>query len=84
MKGKYWAYRDRKTKKRNFRRLWIARINAACRANGMSYSRFIAGLNAAGIELDRKVLAEMAYADEPAFKAIVDKVRESAEQKQSS
>src|SRR6186713_3343341 len=59
MKAKYWAYRDRKTRKRNFRMLWQQRINAAARANGLTYSRFIEGIKAAGIELDRKVLAEL-------------------------
>src|SRR5437762_4673168 len=54
MKGQYWAYRDRKTRKRNFRMLWIQRLNAAVRANGMTYSRFAEGLRAAGITLDRK------------------------------
>ncbi len=84
MKGKYWAYRDRKTRKRNFRQLWIARINAACRANGLTYSRFMEGLNAAQIGLDRKVLAELAATDEVAFKAIVDEVAESLKKKTSS
>ena len=73
MKGQYWAYRDRKTRKRNFRYLWIQRINAACRAHGLTYSRFIEGLNATGIALDRKVLADLAVTDEAAFKAIVEK-----------
>jgi large subunit ribosomal protein L20 len=74
MKGQYWAYRDRKTRKRNFRYLWIQRINAAARANGVTYSRFIEGLNALGLGLDRKVLADMAVTDEVSFKTIVDKV----------
>jgi large subunit ribosomal protein L20 len=73
MKGQYWAYRDRKTRKRNFRYLWIQRINAACRANGLTYSRFMEGLNSAGVALDRKVLANLAVTDETAFKAIVEK-----------
>src|SRR5258708_2878585 len=60
MKAEYWSYRDRKTRKRNFRYLWISRINAAARANGLTYSRFAEGLKAAGIELDRKILADMA------------------------
>lgn len=71
MKGKYWAYRDRKTKKRNFRSLWIHRLNAAVRAEGLTYSRFIEGLKAANIGLDRKVLADLAVSDEAAFKQIV-------------
>src|SRR6187431_3523848 len=58
-----YAYRDRRARKGEFRKLWIQRINAACRENGMSYSRFIAGLNAAGIEVDRKVLADIAITD---------------------
>jgi large subunit ribosomal protein L20 len=68
-----YAYRDRRTKKREFRKLWIVRINAACRAHGMAYSRFIAGLTKAGIELDRKALSEMAIHDEVAFKGLVEK-----------
>lgn len=74
MKGQYWAYRDRKTRKRNFRYLWIQRINAAVRANGITYSRFIEGLNALGLGLDRKILADMAVNDEATFKSIVDQV----------
>lgn len=73
MKGQYWSYRDRKTRKRNFRNLWVARINAACRANGMTYSRFIEGLAAAEIGLDRKILADIAVTDEAAFKVLIDK-----------
>jgi large subunit ribosomal protein L20 len=68
--GQY-AFRDRRAKKGEFRRLWIQRINAACRQNDMSYSRFIAGLNAAGIEVDRKILADLAVADPVAFSALV-------------
>ena len=64
--GQY-AFRDRRAKKGEFRRLWIQRINAACRLNDISYSRFIAGLNAAGIEVDRKILADLAVTDLPAF-----------------
>src|SRR6201988_246663 len=60
MKGKYWSYRDRKTRKRTFRYLWIQRLNAAARANGMTYSRFAEGLKAAEIGLDRKILADIA------------------------
>ena len=74
--GQY-AYRDRRTKKRNFRALWIQRINAAARLEGFTYSQFINGLNKAGIELDRKVLASIA-ADATGFKAVADKVRAKA------
>ncbi len=74
MKAEYWSYRDRKTRKRNFRYLWIARINAACRAHGLTYSRFMEGLTASGITLDRKVLADLAVTDEAAFKSILDTV----------
>ena len=70
-KGLRYAYRDRRAKKRNFRALWIQRINAGCRANGMTYSQFIAGLSKAGIELDRKVMAEIAATDAAAFTALV-------------
>ena len=73
MKGKYWSYRDRKTRKRNFRMLWIARVNAAARVHGISYSRFMEGIKAAGIELDRKVLSEMAIVDDAAFQGVVAK-----------
>ena len=66
-----YAYRDRKARKRQFRRLWIQRINAACRAHDMSYSRFVAGLRAAGVEVDRKVLAELAVDEPEAFAALV-------------
>lgn len=65
-----YAYTGRKLRKRDFRRLWIARINAACRANGISYSRFMASLKKAGLELDRKVLADMAVRDSAAFKEL--------------
>lgn len=74
MKGQYWSYRDRKTRKRTFRYLWIQRINAAARAEGITYSRFIEGLTALNLGLDRKVLADIAVNDEAAFKAIVAKV----------
>jgi len=67
-----YAFRDRKQKKREFRKLWIIRINAACRLNGMNYSTFMNGLNKAGIELDRKILADMAMNDATAFTAIVE------------
>ncbi len=72
--GQY-AFRDRRAKKGEFRRLWIQRINAACRLNDMSYSRFIAGLNAAGIEVDRKVLADIAITDPATFTALVEQAR---------
>ena len=75
MKAQYWAFRDRKTRKRNFRMLWQQRINAAARANGLTYSRFIEGLKAAGIDLDRKVLSDIAVKDETAFKALVAKAK---------
>jgi large subunit ribosomal protein L20 len=75
MKAGQYAYRDRRQKKRVFRALWIARINAAVREQGLSYSAFIAGLKKAAIEIDRKVLADMAVLDKPGFAAIVDKVK---------
>ena len=71
MKSLSYSYRDRKTKKRDFRKLWITRINAAARNNGMSYSRFIAGLKQGGIEINRKVLADLAVNDEKAFSELV-------------
>ncbi len=67
-----YAYRDRRQKKRDFRKLWITRINAACRLNDVSYSRFIYGLNKAGIELDRKILADMAMNDAAAFTKVAE------------
>ena len=72
-KGMQYAYRDRRTKKRNFRALWIQRINAAARMNGLTYGRFIDGLGKAGIEIDRKVLADIAVHEPDAFKALVEK-----------
>ncbi|SRR5688500_9404220 len=66
-----YAYRDRRARKGDFRRLWIQRINAACRENGTSYSRFIAGLKAAEVEVDRKILADLAVTDPGAFSALV-------------
>ena len=72
-----YSYRDRKQKKRTFRRLWIIRINAAVRAYGMSYSRFINGLKKAGIELDRKILADLAVKDSNSFTKIVDTAKAS-------
>ena len=74
-KGLQYAYRDRKTKKRNFRALWIQRINAAARLEGMSYSRLMGALHAAGIEINRKVLADLAMNHPEAFKAIVTKAK---------
>ena len=77
MKAGQYAYRDRRNKKRVFRRLWIARINAAARSHGITYSQFIAGLNKAKISLDRKVLAEIAYHDAAAFAGIVSSVQKA-------
>src|SRR6516165_8395514 len=74
-KAGQYAYRDRRVKKRNFRSLWIQRINAAARAEGFTYSQFIHGLDLAGVEMDRKVLADLAGADPAGFKAVADKVR---------
>ena len=71
-KGLTYAYRDRKTKKRNFRSLWITRINAAARINGLSYSVFMNGLKKAGVQLDRKILSDMAVNDPQAFAAVVE------------
>ena len=70
-----YAYRDRRTRKRDFRKLWITRINAATRACGLSYSRFIRGLKLADIDVDRKILAEMAVTDEAGFSALVELVK---------
>ena len=77
MKSGNYAYIGRKQKKRDFRRLWISRINAACRANGTTYSAFMNGLKKAGITLNRKMLSEIAIADEAAFKALVEKAKAS-------
>ena len=74
-KSLQYAYRDRRNKKRDFRGLWIQRINAAVREHGLTYSRFIAGLKKAGIEMDRKVLAAIAYDDAASFAEIVKKVQ---------
>ena len=74
-KGLTYAYRDRRNKKRNFRALWIQRINAAARLEGMSYSQLMGGLHKAGIEINRKVLADLAVNNPQAFKAIVAKVK---------
>jgi large subunit ribosomal protein L20 len=70
-----YAYRDRKDRKGNFRRLWIQRINAAARANGLTYNRFVQGLKAAGVEVDRRVLADLAVTDATAFAALVEVAR---------
>jgi large subunit ribosomal protein L20 len=75
MKAGQYAYRDRRAKKRVFRQLWIARINAATRGLGLTYSKFIAGLKKASIDMDRKVLSDMAIHDPAGFAAIVDKVK---------
>ena len=78
--GQY-AYRDRKQKKREFRKLWITRINAACRENGISYSRFIEGLNKAGVEVNRKMLSEIAINDPKAFTELVEVAKKGKEGK---
>lgn len=75
MKASQYAYRDRRNKKRDFRRLWIARINAAARELGITYSQFINGMNKAGITLDRKVLADIAVHDKAAFAGIVEQAK---------
>jgi large subunit ribosomal protein L20 len=74
-KGLRYAYRDRRAKKRNFRALWIQRINAGTREHGMTYSQFVNGLNKAGIELDRKVLSDLAIREPEAFKALVQQAQ---------
>lgn len=76
MRAAQYAYRDRRQRKRDFRALWIVRINAAARENGLSYSRFINGLERASIDVDRKVLADLAVHDKEAFAALVDKARQ--------
>ena len=75
IKAGQYAYRDRRQKKRQFRALWIARINAGARDNGLSYSRMINGLNMANIEIDRKMLADLAMNDKPAFAALAEKAK---------
>jgi large subunit ribosomal protein L20 len=77
MHSMQYAYRDRRARKGDFRSLWIQRINAACREQGTSYSRFIAGLKTAGIEVDRKVLADLAVTDPTAFAALVKQARDA-------
>ncbi|TMK34784.1 MAG: 50S ribosomal protein L20 [Actinobacteria bacterium] len=74
-----YAYRDRKNKKRTFRRLWIMRINAGARANGLSYNQFVAGMKKANIDLDRKVLAELAVSDPQAFGALAEQAKSALE-----
>jgi large subunit ribosomal protein L20 len=77
MKSYWYAYRDRRRRRRDFRRLWIARINAASRANGMSYSQLIHGLKKADVQLDRKVLADLAVRDAAAFSQVVEIAKEA-------
>ena len=72
-----FAFRDRRTRKRDFRRLWIVRINAGARSNGLSYSTFMHGVKQSGVELDRKSLAELAFQDPAAFTAVVDKAKQA-------
>ena len=78
MKAEAYQYRDRRNRKRDFRRLWVTRINAAARQEGMTYSTFIHGLQLAGIELDRKVLADIAVRDPETFRRVVDAAREAS------
>ena len=78
MRSLAYAYRDRKARKRDFRRLWIIRINAAARMNGIPYSRFIQGLKAANVEVDRKMLADLAVRDEAAFAAVAEVAKQHA------
>ena len=75
MRAKRYAYRDRRLRKRNFRRLWIARINAGVREHGLTYSRFMGGLKRAGVELDRKQLADLAFSDPAAFGTVVEQAQ---------
>ncbi len=81
MKAETWAYRDRKTRKRNFRMLWQQRINAAARALGLTYSRFMEGIKAANVQVDRKILSDLAITDEAAFKVIFDQAKAALEAK---
>ena len=78
MRSEAYAYRDRRARKRDFRRLWITRINAAARINGLSYSQFMHGLSLAGVELDRKVLADLAVRDADTFRRLADLAREAS------
>ena len=77
MRSLQFAYRDRRAKKRDFRRLWIIRINAGARQHGISYSQLIAGLHAAGIDIDRKILADLAVRDEPAFARLAEVAKQA-------
>jgi large subunit ribosomal protein L20 len=79
-----YSYRDRRARKGDFRRLWIQRINAAARANGMTYNRFIQGLRLAGVEVDRKILADLAVNDMPAFVALVEVAKAAVSDKDAS
>jgi len=81
MKAKTWAYRDRKTRKRTFRALWITRLSAASRAEGLTYSRLIEGLKAANIALDRKILSDIAVQDGPTFQQVVALAKAALDQK---
>ena len=81
-KAQTWAYRDRKNRKRTFRNLWVQRINAACRSREITYSRFMEGLKFLGVELDRKVLSDIAIHDEAAFSELVAQAKSGLEQKQ--
>lgn len=81
LKAWQYAYRDRRTKKRDFRRLWIQRINAGARQHGLSYSQFIHGLNAKGIQLDRKILAQIAYEQPEQFAKLCEDAKQGLEQK---
>jgi large subunit ribosomal protein L20 len=78
LKSLWYAYRDRRNRKRDFRRLWIVRINAAARLCGTTYSQLMAGLNKAGVEVDRKILADLAVRDSAAFACLVDMAKEAA------
>ena len=78
MKADAYAYRDRRNRKRDFRRLWITRINAAARQNGLSYGEFMHGLKLAGVELDRKILADIAVHDAEAFRRFAERAREAS------
>ena len=82
MKADAYAYRDRRNRKRDFRRLWITRINAAARSNGMSYSQLMHGLSLAGVEVDRKMLADIAVRDAGAFTALVNSARAAIDKQQ--
>ena len=84
MKAQYWAFRDRKTRKRMFGKLWNQRINAAARAEGLTYSRFMEGLKDSGIALDRKVLADLAVNDPAGFKVLAAKAKTAIENKKGA